>query len=133
MRTWVRRGGAVLAAVGLTIGLTACGGGGDSGGSSKGYVPPKGASTETISIKAKNFSFDPSTITAKPGIATIDLTAVQGTHDLVFDGAYSGFQVEADNGGTDSQKIDLKPGKYTFYCSFTGHRAAGMEGTLTVK
>jgi plastocyanin len=28
---------------------------------------------------------------------------------------------------------NLKPGKYTFYCGVDGHRAQGMEGTLTVK
>jgi plastocyanin len=112
--------------------FAACGGGGDSG--PKAYVPPKGASTETISIQAGNFYFKPNTITAKPGIATIELTAQNGIHDLVFDGAYPGFTLEADGGGgKQSQKIDLKPGKYTFYCSITGHRAAGMVGTLTVK
>jgi plastocyanin len=112
--------------------LAACGGGGDDGG--KGYVEPKGASTETIQVEAGNFYFKPDKITAQPGIATIDLTAKSGIHDLVFDGAYPGFQLEADGGGgTESKKIDLKPGKYTFYCSITGHRAQGMEGTLTVK
>jgi plastocyanin len=127
-----RRGAAVVAAVLMTVGITACGGGGDSG-SSKGYVPPKGPSTETISIEAGNFYFKPKTITAKPGIATIKLTAANGIHDLVFDGAYPGFTLEADGGGSaQSQKIDLKPGKYVFYCSITGHRALGMEGTLTV-
>jgi plastocyanin len=36
-------------------------------------------------------------------------------------------------GGSSTVKIDLKPGKYTFYCSVPGHEAAGMKGTLTVK
>jgi plastocyanin len=36
-------------------------------------------------------------------------------------------------GGTSTVAINLKPGKYTFYCSVPGHEAAGMKGTLTVK
>ena len=131
MSRWVRRIGAVLFASVLPFALVACGGGG--GGSSQGYVEPKGKSTETISIDAQNFSFTPDKITAKPGIATIALTAKNGIHDLVFDGAYSGFRLEADGGGgTQKLKLDLKAGKYTFYCSYPGHRQAGMEGTLTV-
>jgi uncharacterized cupredoxin-like copper-binding protein len=130
-----RRAAACIASVLLAaVVLVACGGGGDSGGDSKAYVEPKGAATETISIEAGNFYFKPDTISAKPGIAKIALTAQNGIHDFVFDGAYPGFQLEADGGGgTQSKKIDLKPGKYTFYCSIAGHRAAGMEGTLTVK
>ena len=128
-----RRVIAVLAfAAFAMVGFAACGGGGGGGGSA--YVEPKGPSTETIKIQAGNFFFDPKTVTAKPGIATIELSAKSGSHDLAFDGAYSGFLLEADSGGgADSKKIDLKPGKYTFYCTITGHRAAGMEGTLTVK
>ena len=115
--------------------LTGCGGGGsDSGGDSKAYVEPKGAATETIAIEAGNFYFKPDKISTAAGIAKIELTAKNGIHDLVFDGAYPGFTLEADGGGgTQAKKIDLKPGTYTFYCSITGHRAAGMEGTLTVK
>jgi uncharacterized cupredoxin-like copper-binding protein len=27
----------------------------------------------------------------------------------------------------------VSPGEYVFYCSVDAHRAAGMQGTLTVK
>ena len=29
--------------------------------------------------------------------------------------------------------VDLKPGEYEIYCPVGDHRAAGMEGKLTVK
>jgi uncharacterized cupredoxin-like copper-binding protein len=36
-------------------------------------------------------------------------------------------------GKTSTVTADLKAGTYKFYCSVDGHRAAGMEGTLTVR
>ena len=133
MNTRKRRAGALLFAVAMTVGLTACGGGDDHHDGAA-YVEPKGPSTETITVDAGNFYFDPEKITADPGIATIKLTAENGIHDFVFDDdAYPGFHLEADGGGSSqSKKIDLKAGKYTFYCTITGHRSQGMEGTLTV-
>ena len=42
------------------------------------------------------------------------------------DGKVPGFQLEVDgDGDTDAKKIDLKPGKYIFYCDIPEHRAAG--------
>ncbi len=35
-------------------------------------------------------------------------------------------------GKTSSVTAAVKPGKYTYYCSVSGHEAAGMKGTLTV-
>ncbi|HLM18621.1 MAG TPA: plastocyanin/azurin family copper-binding protein [Acidimicrobiia bacterium] len=132
-KQWTRRVGALLAAVAMTVGLAACGGGDDDGGGNA-YVEPKGASTATIAVEAGNYYFEPDRISADAGIVTIKLTAKNGIHDFVFDGAYPGYRLEADGGGgAQSEKIGLKSGKYTFYCSITGHRAQGMEGTLTVK
>jgi plastocyanin len=36
-------------------------------------------------------------------------------------------------GGVSTVTATVAPGTYTFYCSVDGHRAAGMQGTLTVK
>jgi uncharacterized cupredoxin-like copper-binding protein len=35
-------------------------------------------------------------------------------------------------GGSKTLTLKLGAGTYKFYCSVPGHRAAGMEGTLTV-
>jgi plastocyanin len=40
---------------------------------------------------------------------------------------------EVQDGGVSEIEVDLQPGEYTFYCSVPGHRAGGMEGTLTVE
>ena len=90
-------------------------------------MEPKGPATETINIEAGNFYFKPDKITADAGIAKIELTAENGhPRPRVRRRRIPGFQLEADGGGgTKSKKIDLKPGKYTFYCSIPGHRAAG--------
>ena len=37
------------------------------------------------------------------------------------------------DGGVSKVNVDLKAGKYQFFCTVPGHRQAGMEGTLTVK
>jgi plastocyanin len=118
----------------LCAGLLFAACGGDSGGSSSGYKPPSGPSVQTLDIHAGNFYFKPDQLTAKAGVTTMKLTDDGGIHTLVFDGKFPGFMLEVSGGGdTSTGKVDLKPGKYTFYCNITGHRAQGMEGTITVK
>src|SRR5438874_12107718 len=34
-------------------------------------------------------------------------------------------------GGTSTLSVNLKPGKYEFYCPFDSHKQQGMTGTLT--
>jgi plastocyanin len=73
-------------------------------------------------------------LTAKAGRVTITMTNMSPTeHNVTLArgstvlGATPTFQ-----GGSKSLTLNLKPGTYSFYCSVPGHRAAGMEGTLTV-
>ena len=125
-RRWVLP--AAIAVV-MTLGIAACGG--SSGGSS--YKEPTGPAQATVDIKGGNFFFDPKNPQAPAGIIAIKLESTDAPHTLVFDGGkVPGFKLAASSGKSAQLKVNLKPGKYTFYCDITGHREAGMEGTLTV-
>ena len=127
-RRWAR---AVVIALATTAVVAACGGGGGGGGSS--YKQPSGPAQMTLDIKGGNFFFDPKNPQAPAGVDAIKLTSEGGQHTLVFAGGkVPGFKLEASSGNSAQLKVNLKPGKYTFYCDIPGHRAAGMEGTLTV-
>lgn len=55
-------------------------------------------------------------------------------HDIALEG--NGVDAKGEvvqDGGTSSFTVDLGAGTYTFYCTVSGHREGGMEGTLTVK
>ena len=39
--------------------------------------------------------------------------------------------VEGESAGVYTGEVTLEPGEYNYYCSVAGHRAAGMEGTLS--
>jgi uncharacterized cupredoxin-like copper-binding protein len=77
--------------------------------------------------------FDKTQLSAKAGKVTIDLTNSSQTPHAV---AVEGNGVDKDGktvtGGSTSLTVDLKPGKYEFYCPVPGHKQAGMKGTLTV-
>jgi plastocyanin len=121
-----------LAAVLVAAVVVSCGGGGDGG--TKPYKEPKGPADETLDIEAGNFYFKPKNPTANAGIIDIDVKSVEGTHTFVFDNdKVPGYQLEVNSGQSDAKKVKLEPGKYAFYCDILGHRAQGMEGTLTVK
>jgi len=38
-----------------------------------------------------------------------------------------------NKGGTSKVSVDLKKGKYVFYCSVPGHEDGGMKGALTIR
>jgi plastocyanin len=79
--------------------------------------------------------FDTTSLTAKAGSISVSFANNASLpHNLTVASA-SGAVVGATptfQGGTKTLALNLKPGSYKFYCTVPGHRAAGMEGTLTV-
>ena len=126
--------------------------GGGGGGGYGSQAPAKTTATTTaaapaassggqLAIKAvesNGLSFDPKTLQADAGTVTIKMDNPSGDsqpHAVSIEGpggvASSG-QI-AQPGSTSEVTLKLKPGKYTFFCPVGSHRAAGMEGTLTVQ
>jgi plastocyanin len=75
-------------------------------------------------------------LTARAGTVSIDFTnKAPLSHNLTV-ASSSGEVLGATptfTGGSKSLSLTLKAGTYKFYCTVPGHRAAGMEGTLTVQ
>jgi plastocyanin len=88
-----------------------------------------------IAVKASEYKFDPATLTAMPGSATIALTNTGATeHELRLlkgeteVGAIAGVAP----GATGQVTVALEPGSYTYVCKIAAHDQLGMKGTLTV-
>jgi plastocyanin len=119
---------AVFVLLALALGLAACGGGGDEGEPSGG-----GTTLELAADPGGAFSFDKKTLEAPAGTITIHLTNDASIpHDIAVEGNGVDEASDTVTSGETSLTVDLEPGTYTFYCSVPGHRAGGMEGTLTV-
>jgi plastocyanin len=114
----------------LVLGLSACGGGdGDEDGEPAGG----GTMLELAADPDGGFSFDKKTLEAPAGTITIHLTNDASIpHDIAVEGNGVDEVSDTVTDGETSLTVDLEPGTYTFYCSVPGHRAGGMEGTLTV-
>ncbi|HWX86964.1 MAG TPA: plastocyanin/azurin family copper-binding protein, partial [Solirubrobacteraceae bacterium] len=97
-----------------------------------------GSGTSSLKEEADpqgQLAYTTKSLSAKAGSVTIrftnasplmhNMTVAEGTKVL---GATPTFQ-----GATKTLTLKLKPGTYVFYCSVPGHRAAGMEGKLTVQ
>jgi len=94
---------------------------------------------EELSLEANpqgQLKYDKTALTAKAGKVAIAFTNMSPLAHNVTIASASGSIVGATptfQGGSKTVALNLKPGTYTFYCSVPGHRAAGMEGTLTVR
>jgi plastocyanin len=55
-------------------------------------------------------------------------------HTLTIEGMEDDILLQVNKTGDEDQgTVSLPPGTYTLYCTITGHRDLGMEGTLTVE
>jgi plastocyanin len=101
-------------------------------GGGKPAVEKSDGTLEVDADPTGQLAFVTKSATGKPGEITVKMANKSGTpHDIVIDGKGKGQIVQ--NGAVSQFKANFTAGTYTFYCSVPGHRAAGMEGKLTVK
>ena len=124
------------------------GGGGGSGSSGSSGAEDTGADTGEASsggggggaTKLKltadpggALKFDKTELTAKPGKVTITMDNPSDVpHAVEVEGNGVEEETKTLTNGTADVTVDLKAGKYEFYCPVDGHKESGMEGTLTV-
>ncbi len=105
-------------------------------------IRPVGEGGE-FEIEMGNFFFDNVDGTAVTGEIQVTAINVQdGYHNIEFLGAADGSSfmggsdgdavVGADGNETGEGTVALFPGEWTIICNVPGHRAAGMEGVVTV-
>jgi uncharacterized cupredoxin-like copper-binding protein len=120
----------VLPLVVGALALTACGG--DDDDDSASATIPAGA----VEVHAADIGFPQKEFTATAGTVTFVYIDQPGVtkHTLEIEGVdKSTFYLEINGAGDrDVGSVDLQAGTYTIFCDVPGHRAAGMEGTVTV-
>jgi plastocyanin len=127
------------------LAFAACGGGSDDSsmkhsmdnGMDMGSGSHKNAAVQAgareISVDARSFAFSPSEITLNAGEnVTIVLKSMDVAHDFVVQGQGHVVGANAAKQAKGGLMIDT-PGAYKVWCSVSGHRTAGMEGTLVVE
>jgi len=108
---------------GADTGEASSGGGGGGATKLKLTADPGGA-----------LKFDKTELTTKPGKVTITMDNPSDVpHAVEVEGNGVEEETKTLTNGSADVTVDLKAGKYEFYCPVDGHREAGMEGTLTVR
>jgi len=127
----------MLVLIAFVLALSACGGGSSSSSTTPattGGGAAGGGSTVKISADPSGaLKYEQTDVSATAGSITIDFTNMSSlAHDVTIEGNGASGATDQITDSTTSTTVDLEPGTYTFFCSVDGHRAAGMEGTLTV-
>jgi uncharacterized cupredoxin-like copper-binding protein len=89
------------------------------------------SSTATVSALECGYTVSPSTLPCGTVAFTITNNGdVQ--HDFQIEGLLGGGSVLLGPGEKATLTVKITPGTWTYFCSYANHRAAGMEGKLTV-
>jgi plastocyanin len=115
------------------LALAGCGSNNKSSPSSSGGGGGGGATLDASAPADGAKKFDQASLTAKAGKVTIKFDNKSSVpHGFSIEGNGIAAASDVVTGSSTSFSVDLKAGKYTYYCPVGDHRAAGMEGTLTV-
>ena len=127
--TIVKPVGPIGAVVATALLVGACGGGGDSGGSSVG-----GEHGVLRVVADDTHDFDADSYQVAAGDIRVEYVhSGFQNHTLVIEGLEDQMRLEVENGGRDSGTVTLQPGRYIIYCDVAGHRDGGMEARLLVE
>jgi uncharacterized cupredoxin-like copper-binding protein len=142
----VNRRFAALLAIGAAVAVPMVGCGSSSNDNSTSNAGTQASTTGgaaatgaggTVDLAATDFKFSPADPTVKSGNVTFDMkNDGQTTHSLEIEnvnGADKKLAGEVSPGQSGTLTVDLKPGKYEFYCPVDNHKQMGMEGEITVK
>ncbi len=104
---------------------------------------PAGPAVHTLEIDARNFQFQGHHFDVPAGITDVRLVRREGTHGLGSDAPELTYldlvalpprdAAKVDFVSRGSVKVDFVEGRtYTIFCTIPGHRASGMEATISV-
>lgn len=87
-----------------------------------------------LSVDADEFFFENLSGTFWAGDIEVTINNVgDAEHNIVFADANTGSEVpQALPGESATATVNLFEGEYVYFCSIPGHRANGMEGTITI-
>ena len=125
----------------LALSVAACGGPNPSASVPAVTTTPTAgvpAGPRTVVFHEREFKFEPSALTLKPGDYVFQFVDDgKYTHDFHIVPKGSTTELAATSkplraGETDTLKVTLAKGVYSFWCNVGQHRKAGMEGSITV-
>lgn len=121
-----------IAIAGLLLLSAGCGGDAPAA-TADSAAPASSASGDGVTVVASEFAFDPVDLTL-PADEDVEVTLENAgvvEHDITVDEL--DLEIYAAASETVTETVNVAAGTYDFYCSIPGHRASGMEGTLTVE